>query len=91
MPNQNANNTGRVYDDDQVVAEVAYELNGEGQSATGSITFQDILECGRVAELLETKPLILQRNDGRRFTFEWTENTIGSSPTLAIRLVGAAS
>jgi hypothetical protein len=90
MPNQNANHTGKVYDNDQVLAEVAYELEGDHQGASGMVTFQDMLECNQVAELLDSKPLVLERNDGRRFAFVSRDKGIGSTPTLAIRLVGSA-
>ena len=87
MANQQQIGTGTVYDGDQVVSEVSYELNGTGQGATGILTFQDILVRQQVLILLEDNALTLATQAGQRLSFMSGSGADGSSPGLPIELV----
>jgi hypothetical protein len=73
-----------------MVTEVAYALNDPGQEATGILTFQDILVCEQVAELLEDKALTLATQTGQRWSFVMADDMDGSTPVLSIQLTGSA-
>ena len=89
MSNQQQTGTGQIYDGDQEVAEVTYELGGAQGAMNGLLTFQDILERERVAELLEGSSLILVTADKKRLQFAVSGTIDGSTPVLSVQLTGS--
>jgi hypothetical protein len=84
MTQQTLTGTGQIYDDDEVITEVAYELP-PGEQTTGLLTFQDILVRDRVAERMEDRPLFLETGDGQRRAIQLSDSPEGNSPTLPVR------
>ena len=82
MSNQQQSGAGTVYDGDDVIAQVAYELGG--QAGAGILTFADILVRGKVGELLEGGALILATQDGARRAFMLSGVVDGATPMLTV-------
>ena len=82
MSNQRQSGAGTVYDGDDVVAQVTYEL--AGQAGTGVLTFADILVREQVVELLEGGALTLVTQDGARRAFELSGVVDGATPMLTV-------
>jgi hypothetical protein len=84
MSQQTLTGTGQIYDDDELITEVAYQLPS-GEQTTGLLTFQDILVRDRVAERMEDKQLFLETSDGQRRAILLSDISEGNSPSLPVR------